>query len=71
MTSRRRVGNNISKILLGKNMTQTELAKRVRVKREYMNRIINEGIMPTIPLVLIIAKALNKTVEEIFYMLGT
>ncbi len=59
--------NSIYKILISKNMTQAELARRVGVKREYMNRIINKKIVPTIPLGLRIAKALGKRVEDLFF----
>lgn len=59
--------NNIGKMLLERNMFQAELGRKVGVKREYINRIINRGITPTIPLGLRIAKALDSTVEEVFY----
>ena len=58
--------NSIYKVLISKNMTQAELARRVGVKREYMNRIINRRIVPTIPLGMRIARALGKPVEDIF-----
>ena len=59
--------NVIYKVLVNKNMTQAELARRVGVKREYINRIINRKIVPTIPLGMRIAKALGKRVEDIFF----
>ncbi len=59
--------NSIYKILISKNMTQAELARRVGVKREYMNRIINKKIVPTIPLGLRIARALGKKMEDLFF----
>jgi putative transcriptional regulator len=58
--------NVIYKVLTDKNMTQAELARKVGVKREYINRIINRKITPTIPLGMRIAKALGKRVEDIF-----
>lgn len=67
MTLERRMDNNISRIILSKGISQTELAKKVGVKREYMNRIIHRKIIPTIPLGMKIARALDKIVEEVFY----
>ncbi len=58
--------NLIYRVLVNKDMTQAELARRVGVKREYINRIINRKIVPTIPLGMRIAKALGKKVEDIF-----
>lgn len=58
--------NNINKILHNLNWTQEVLAAMVEVKREYINRIINNKITPTIPLGMKIARALDKTVEEVF-----
>lgn len=58
--------NVIYQVLASKNMTQAELANRVGVKREYINRIINRKIIPTIPLGMKIAEALGKTVEDLF-----
>jgi putative transcriptional regulator len=60
--------NNIYRILVNKNMTQAELARRVGVKREYMNVIINRKITPTIPLGMRIARALGKTCEEVWVL---
>lgn len=59
--------NTIYRTLINKNMTQAELARRVGVKREYMNRIINRKITPTVPLGLKIAKALGMRVEDVFF----
>ena len=59
--------NIIYKTLVDRNMTQAELARKVGVKREYINRIINRKITPTIPLGLRIAKALEMKMEDIFF----
>ena len=60
--------NNIYKILLEKNMIQAELADRIGIKREYINRIINDKVTPTVPLGMRIAKALETTVEKVFIL---
>ncbi len=58
--------NRIYRVLTERDMSQAELARRVGVKREYMNRIINRRINPTIPLGLRISKALGVSVEDLF-----
>ncbi len=62
------MNNNIYLIIQEKKMTQGELAKMVGVRREYINRIINQKITPTIPLGVRIAKALNTKVEDLFIL---
>ena len=59
--------NVIYKMLIDQDMTQAELARKVGVKREYINRIINCKITPTIPLGLRIARALGMKVEDVFF----
>lgn len=58
--------NRIKKILKEKNKTQGELAPKVGVKREYLNRIINGHIDPSVKLTMKIAKVLKLTVEDVF-----
>ncbi len=58
--------NNIYRIIRQKNMTQADLAVMVGVKREYMNRIINRKVTPTVPLGMRIARALELPMEELF-----
>jgi putative transcriptional regulator len=58
--------NNIYKVIRDRNMTQADLAKMVGVKREYMNRIINRRITPTVPLGMRIAHALDLPMEDLF-----
>jgi putative transcriptional regulator len=58
--------NNISRTIKKRNMTQADLAIRVGVKREYINRIINRKVTPTVPLGMRIAKALKVPMEDLF-----
>ncbi len=58
--------NNIYYVIREKNMTQTELAQIVGIRREYLNRIINRKVTPTVPLGMRIAKALSMHVEDLF-----
>ena len=60
--------NNIYRVIRRKNMTQADLAQLVGVKREYMNRIINRKVTPTVPLGMRIANALEVQMEEIFVL---
>lgn len=60
--------NNIYRVILEKNMTQAELARKIGVKREYINRIINRKVTPTIPLGMRIANALEMAMEDLFVL---
>lgn len=60
--------NVISQVIREKRMTQAELARIVGVKREYMNRIIHQKIIPTVPLGMRIASALGVSVEDLFIL---
>ncbi len=58
--------NNIYQAISKRNMTQGDLAKKVGVRREYINRIINKKITPTVPLAMRIAHALELSMENLF-----
>jgi putative transcriptional regulator len=60
------MNNNIYRLIREKDMTQGDLAKMVGVRREYINRIINKKITPTVPLGMRIAHALEVTMEDLF-----
>ena len=60
--------NNIHEVITAKKLTQAELARKVGVKREYINRIIKSKVTPTIPLGMRIANALDVTVEDLFVL---
>ncbi len=60
------MNNNIYQIIRDQNMTQGDLAKKVGIRREYINRIINRKINPTVPLGIRIARALKVPVEDLF-----
>jgi putative transcriptional regulator len=47
---------------------QGKLAEMVGVRREYINRIINDKITPTVPLAIRIARALGCRVEDVFVL---
>jgi DNA-binding XRE family transcriptional regulator len=58
--------NNIYRVIIEKEMTQADLARMVGVKREYVNRIINRKVTPTVPLGMRIANALEVSMEDLF-----
>jgi putative transcriptional regulator len=62
------IDNNIGRIINEKNMTQGDLAEMIGVKREYLNRIINRKITPSMPLDMRIADALGVSTEDLFFL---
>ena len=50
------------------NLTQEELALRVGCSRQTINSVENGKFVPSIKLVLTIARVLDVSVEEIFYL---
>lgn len=61
------MNNNIYRILTQKNMSQAELARRIGMKRGYINRIINCKVTPTLSTAFKITKALGKTIEDLWF----
>ncbi len=52
---------------LAKNLSQTELAKRIGVSRQTINMIENDGYNPTIELCIRICKELDVTLNDLFW----
>lgn len=50
-----------------KGISQTELAKMIGVSRQTINMIENGDYNPTVALCLKICKALNKTLDDLFW----
>lgn len=50
------------------NLTQGDLAKRVGVTRQTMNLIESQKYNPTIKVCLLIAAALDTSIEKLFWM---
>ena len=58
------------KLKLGRvehNLTQAELAEKVGVTRQTIGLIENGGYNPTLNLCIAIAKALDKTLNDLFW----
>jgi len=53
------------------NITQAELAEKVRVSRQTINAIESNKYVPSTVLALKIAAVCNKKVEDIFILEGT
>ena len=52
---------------LAKNLSQTELAKRIGVSRQTINMIENSEYNPTIELCIKICKELDVTLNDLFW----
>ncbi len=50
------------------NITQAELAERIRVSRQTINAMESNKYVPSTILALKIAKIFNKPVEQIFFL---
>lgn len=60
------IKNKIAEIRNKENMTQEELARKSKISRVALSSIEN-GTVPNGDTMFNISKALNKTVEEVFY----
>lgn len=60
--------NNIKSLRKSKGITQLELAKEIKVSRKTINTVENGVFIPSIILVLKIAKVLQVRVEELFWL---
>lgn len=58
--------NRIKKVIQSRDMIQATLANRVGIKREYLNKIINGHINPTVSLALRISSSLQLPVERLW-----
>ncbi len=52
---------------LAKNLSQTELAKRIGVSRQTINMIENDAYNPTIELCIRLCKELDVTLNDLFW----
>jgi putative transcriptional regulator len=66
--SDRRLGNRLKEARVGAQLTQAELAMRVRVSRKTINTVENGVFIPSTLLALTLAKALQTTVEDLFFI---
>lgn len=64
------VRNRIRVIRAEKRMSQSELAESAGVSRQTISAIENELFNPSIKLAFLICAALDKCVEDVFYIEG-
>lgn len=67
--SERRLGNRLKEARAKLGLTQTELAERIGVSRKTINTVENSVFVPSTTLALMLARVLNTTVEELFYVI--
>ncbi|MEG2338102.1 MAG: helix-turn-helix transcriptional regulator [Clostridium sp.] len=60
--------NKVKELRARHNLNQTDLAKLVSVSRQTIGQIEKGDYSPSVMLALKIAKALNTTVDEVFYI---
>lgn len=58
--------NRVRALRLEKGWSQGELAARLGVSRQTVNAIENERYDPSLPLAFVIARVMEKAIEEIF-----
>lgn len=58
--------NRMKELRLEKGWSQGELAARLGVSRQTVNAIENERYDPSLPLAFVIARVMEKAIEEIF-----
>ncbi|PPR78402.1 MAG: hypothetical protein CFH01_01008 [Alphaproteobacteria bacterium MarineAlpha2_Bin1] len=63
-----KLSNNLKKYRKNIGLTQAELAELVKVSRKTINTLENGLYVPSTMLSLSIAKILNLTVEDIFFI---
>ncbi len=65
----RRLGNRLKELRTAQGLTQTDLAALVGVSRKTINTVENSVFVPSTLLALALAKTLNATVEELFFII--
>ena len=65
----RRLGNRLKEARTRCGLTQTELAEIIGVSRKTINTVENSVFVPSTTLALILARTLETTVEELFFVI--
>jgi putative transcriptional regulator len=63
-----KLSNNVRDARAEKGYTQAVLAEKIGVSRQSINYIENGSIAPSITLALLLAKALDRELSELFYI---
>ena len=64
------LGNHIRAFRTAQGLTQAELAQRVGVSRKTINTVENAVFIPSTLLALTLARALDTSVEALFFLTG-
>jgi len=62
----KKLGENLKRIRVKKNITQTELALTLNVDKSFISNIENGKNNPTLSTITSLAKALKVTLDELF-----
>ncbi len=68
MNIEKKLKNNLKEIRVSKGLSQERLAKLIGVSRNTISSIETNMICPNTQLALMIARVLEKNLEEIFYL---
>ena len=63
-----RLGNNLKSVRKARGLTQANLAELVAVSRKTINTVENGVFVPSTLLALSLAKELETSVEELFFL---
>ena len=63
------LGNRLKEERTRQGLSQADLAQRVRVSRKTINTVENQVFVPSAILALRLARALNTTVERLFFLI--
>jgi putative transcriptional regulator len=64
----RELANSLRDARVAKDWTQADLAEAVGVSRKTINTVENSVFIPSTTLALKLARALGKSVEQLFYL---
>lgn len=64
-TEAKKLGNNLKKIRVKKNITQSEIAKKLGVDRSFVSNIENAKTNPTLSTITNLAKVLGVSANEL------
>lgn len=63
-----RLGSRLKEVRTAAGLTQAELAERAKVSRKTINTVENGVFIPSTLLALTLARALDTTVEGLFFL---